>query len=440
LRPAVTLLAALIAGCWLLWPLNRQPATRGELTMMAAPTVAVLPFKVLGASGSQNDVASAFSEELRSELGRAVRGFDLIIKFATDQRDRPVASKADGARLGVRYLVLGTTWLERDIQHGNVRLVESSTEGQVWSEPFEFAPGEAGALNRTAARTARLVIVQLRTAESRRPLPANPEAGHFALLGNNFRESHRGSKSALEAESLFEKALAIDPNSIRALQGYAETRIAQVRNGWIPAEQWPAALAQAKGAIERTIRYDPNNVQGHYLRGALLCEVGDVDQAIATFEYVLSLNPSYAMAQAHLGRIKIDAGRADEAIEHLKEAILLSPAESNVYLYYFWVGMAVLHLGDDRAAVQWLLKAREADRDYPFTALLLAVAYLGVGEVEKARTSISDFLKDMPRYSIEGWRKGMPPRNPVVAGQRKRIEDALRRLGVAEGRPVSAQH
>ena len=212
-------------------------------------------------------------------------------------------------------------------------------------------------------------------------------------------------------------------------------RGAQVRNGWIPSDQWQAALAQAGDAIQRIIRYDPNNVEGHYLRGSLLREHGDVDQSIAAFEYLLSLNPNHAMAQAHLGRIKIDAGRADEAFGHIKEAILLSPAESNVYVYYFWAGMAALHLGDDHAAAQWLLKARQADRAYSHTALLLAVAYLGLGEAEKARACLTEFLKDMPRYSIESWRRGMPARNPVVAEQRKRIEDTLRRLGVPEGGP-----
>ena len=205
-------------------------------------------------------------------------------------------------------------------------------------------------------------------------------------------------------------------------------------------EQWPAALAQANDAIERIIGLDTNSVEGHYLRGALLREIGDVDQSIAAFEYSLSLNPNYAMAHAHLGRIKIDAGRANEAIGHIEEAILLSPADSNVYVYYFWAGMAALHLGDDQAALQWLLKARQADRAYPFTALYLALAYLGLGDVEKAQASYTEFLKDVPRYSIEGWRRGMPARNPAVAEQRKRIEDALRHLGVAEVRAGPSQH
>ena len=196
--PAVAFFAALIAGCWLLWPLNRQAATHGELTMMAAPTIAVLPFKVLGASGSQNDVASAFSEELRSELGRAVRGFDLIIKFAADQRVRPVTSKADGPWLGVRYLVLGTTWRERDIQHGNVQLLESGTERQVRSEPFEFSPGDPGAQphgrpNRTPPHRS--------ITHCRKPATAagEPEAGHFALLGNNLRESRARAQTSLRS-------------------------------------------------------------------------------------------------------------------------------------------------------------------------------------------------------------------------------------------------
>ena len=183
------------------WLLHPRPAAVSPdvLTMMAAPTVAVLPFKVLGASTGQRDVAAAFGEAIRSELGRAMRGFDLTIKSATDQKVRPFASKADGGQLGVRYLVLGTTWRERDIQHANVQLLDSGTQRQVWSEPFEFTAGDARALNRQAARIARMLINQLRIAESRRPLPTKPEAGHFTLLANNIREIQTRVETSLRS-------------------------------------------------------------------------------------------------------------------------------------------------------------------------------------------------------------------------------------------------
>jgi hypothetical protein len=39
------------------------------------------------------------------------------------------------------HACVGTSWRERDVHHANVQLLESGTERQIWSEPFEFTPG-----------------------------------------------------------------------------------------------------------------------------------------------------------------------------------------------------------------------------------------------------------------------------------------------------------
>ena len=87
--------------------------------------------------------------------------------------------------------------------------------------------------HRTAARIARLLIIQVRTAESGLPLPAKVEAGHYALLGRALHETERGPESTRKAQSLFKKALQLDANSVPALQGFATTKLIQVHNGWI---------------------------------------------------------------------------------------------------------------------------------------------------------------------------------------------------------------
>ena len=101
--------------------------------------------------------------------------------------------------------------------------------------------------------------------------------------------------------------------------------------------------------------------------------------------------------------------------------------------------MAAVHRGDDQAAVTWLLKARQANRAYAITMQWLAVAYLGAGDEEKARAVIAEYLDVSPGFSIVTWRRSMASRHPVVIEQRKRIEAALRRLGVPEGTSLAAE-
>ena len=213
--------------------------------------------------------------------------------------------------------MVGTTWLDLDAQRANIQLIETETDRQVWSEPFELNRGHNGAINRLAARIARLVTIQVRTAESRLPLPAKVEAGHYALQGRALHETERGRNSTREAQSLFKEALELDANSVSALQGFATTRLIQVHNVWIP---WDSGLRpdRREHTIERLIKLDPRNASGHYLRASLLRALDEPDKAIASLEYALSLNPNYFAAHAELGRVKIDAGRAHEAIGHIR--------------------------------------------------------------------------------------------------------------------------
>ena len=180
-------------------------------------------------------------------------------------------------------------------------------------------------------------------------------------------------------------------------------------------------MIEAEETIERLVKLDPGNASGHYLRASLLRALGEPDKAIASLEYALSLNPNYFAAHAELGRVKIDAGRAHESIGHVQEAIELNPPEANMHLLYFWVGFAALHISDDQAAVQWLLKARQANPAFNLSPLYLAAAYLGIGEEGQARASLGEFLKVAPTFSIAAWKKWVPTPNPVVAKQRERI-------------------
>ena len=397
------------------------------MTMMAAPTIAVLPFTI---HGSQN--GSGIEAEVRSELAQVHRGFDLIIKSTANDRGGTSSPTVAGTPRNARYAVIGTTRLDHGVERANIQLIETETDRQIWSAPFELNREHTGVINRMAAQVARLIIVQVRTAESRRPLPETTEAGHYVLQGRALHETERGPQSTREAQSLFKKALELDANSVSALQGFATTRLIQAHNAWLPFEQLPTALIEADEAIERLVKLDPGNAAGHYLRASLLRARGLPDKAIASLTYALSLNPNFFAAHAELGRIKIDAGRAHESMAHIREALELNYPEANMHVLYFWMGFAALHIADDQAAVQWLLKARQINPAFTASQLYLAAAYLGVGDETKARASMAEFLKTAPNFKLATLQRWVPSPTQVVSEQRERIRDAWRRLGIPD--------
>ena len=435
---AVILIAGVAATSWLAWP--RQPPTPpATVTMMADPTIAVLPFTIMEADGRSSPTVG-LSEELRSELARAPTGFDLVIKSVAEYRKRPHFPSGEALLPEVRYVVRGSTWQHQSIQHANIELIENDASTQVWAESFAFGLNEARAQNLMAARIAREIAVSVRSAESRRPLPETPAAGHYALQGFALIESEHGSQLSLPAQTLFEKALALDENFEWALHGLARIKINMVTGtAWMIPRDWrPGLLDQAEAAIERMIKLDHRNFAAHSLRGSLLRARRDADHAIAAFEHALSLNPNDSQAHAELAGAKIDAGRAHEAIADIERAIRLSPTDPLIYLRYFRAGIAAVHMADDQTAVRWLLKARQANRSYPHSAFWLAVAYHGLGEEEKAKAMMAEYRSKVT-FTIAGWKKSLATNNPVVAEKLKRIEQILRRL-VPELSSRDAEH
>ena len=437
---AATVIAVLGIFAWLFWPQTRalDASNSVALTMMAAPTVMVLPFVPPSADRNKIGLASSLDEEIRSALARTAAGFDLVIMARPSEQGLLRLPKADVGALGVRYVARGTAQVEGDRLRVNVQLIESGTNREIWAHSVDAALQQPDLLKRLSAQIARAIAVQVRHAESRRPLPATLEPGHYVQQGRKLLDNEPDKKQTVEAGEFFERALALDASYVPALIGLARTQLNQYQNAWAPWTAREEILQRADDTIERLVKLAPQDATGHYLRGSLLRSRGDPDGAIAAFEYALVFNPTYALAFAEIGRAKIDSGRAHETIGHIEAAVRLSPTDPHLHIWYFWAGLAAVHVADNSAALAWLLKARQANRNFRFTLQLLAVTYQRLGEEERAQAAMSDYLKRSPGFSLSAWRRNMATSNPIASRQRRDIEDVLHRLGVREETPAIA--
>lgn len=435
-RPAlaagIVLAAVLVAGAWAVWSWAIRPV---ETTMMAVPSLAILPIKVLGEESDKTSLGVALTNEIGTELSRAPRGYDLHLRLAPDYKGPVEPPRRAGRELGVRYLVMGSTRAEGDMRLVNIQIIEAESGRPIWAEPFTYAPGEPKAQNRMAARIARLIQAQLIRAEARLPLPSRPEANHYAMLGRAKMSGEGGLKANDEAMAYFDKGRALDPDSVPALQGAARTRVNKVLNNWVPKEQRGPLLKEAGAALDRAFKQARKDPGMHVARGAYLRALGKHAEAIAEFRHAAELNPNYTLAHAELGRAKVEVGLAHETVAHIEDAIRLNPNEPYRAAWYYWAGLAEVHLGRYAQARNWFLKTLSENRAYPNTFPFLAVAYAGDDQWEDARSYMQKHFDNFPRFSIAGWRLALPHSNPTVTRQRLRIEALLRQLGVPETPP-----
>jgi DNA-binding winged helix-turn-helix (wHTH) protein/tetratricopeptide (TPR) repeat protein len=438
--PRALIVASLVltifaAGGWLLWGWLR-PKPPVVLTMMAMPSLAVLPIEPAG--NEVDNAIAALADDIVAGLWRAPRGFKPDVRPAGRFKGTTKDLKSIGRDLGVRYLVRGSARRESGLMLVNVQLLEVESARQLWVSSFDYRLDQPGAQGRMVARIGRMLSAELLRAEVRRPLPARPEAAHYTMLARALMAEEANARTTSEAIAYLEQAIAADPLFVLALGHYARAISIASLNGWLAEHEQDAKVAKAEEAIKRALKLQPDSPGEHLVHGGVLRAKGDHEQAIVAFRHVLLLNPTFANAHAELGRSLIDVGRPEEAITEVQKAIALSPTDISLYMWYYFAGLAAVHQGDHQGALEWLRKSHQANRAHDNTFRLMAVAYADAGQEDKAGEMVREFLKMRPDATLDDWKRPNARSHPAVIAPRERIRATLQRLGVPEGKVQAA--
>jgi DNA-binding winged helix-turn-helix (wHTH) protein/TolB-like protein/Tfp pilus assembly protein PilF len=428
LLASALLLVVVIMASWLVWRIAQRLAPL-PATMMAVPTLGIAPIASLSSDTAGVRAAWAITDDIATEFARAPGSPMVSLKPIAPHFGEFTAKSVASRQSGVRYLLLGTLRAEGEAWHLNLQLIEADSGRQVWAHPYRYA---ADAQARTAASIARTLSVEIILAESLRPLPAEPQAAHYSILARALISKERDREVGRQARELYKKALAADRTWVPALVGYAMTTLDEAVQ-WGRHEQSMALLADAERSLDQAIAREPRHIIAHRLRGSALRAKGDLDNAVAAFQHVLFLNPNFAAAHAEIGLVKIEMGLAHEAVPHIEHALSISPADPSLTTWCRWAGLAEVHASNYQAAVEWFLKARQANRRNTEMLPWIAVSLSGLGRTEEARATMKAFLAARPAFTISAWERAYPSRNPALQAQRSRIADMLRQLGVPDG-------
>jgi len=157
----------------------------------------------------------------------------------------------------------------------------------------------------------------------------------------------------------------------------------------------------AQAAYRNAARLAPGDPRWHHGLGLQLRDEGELEKARASFERVLELAPETLSTRIYLGEIHLEAGRPEEARAEFEKALEIAPTDASARAA---LGQLALSEKDYAKAVEQfelaLALAPDADQlHYP-----LALAYRGLGNVEKARE----------HAAVQG-QVGVKPGDPVLA-------------------------
>jgi tetratricopeptide (TPR) repeat protein len=206
--------------------------------------------------------------------------------------------------------------------------------------------------------------------------------GRAAKLQPNSRKVYA------EAISMYERALALDPQSAEAQSLLASALAGRVLDRM--TDSATTDIARAEGLVGQALAASPRSARVHLAKGDVLRAQRRFEEAVPEYETVLAFNRNSPVALHSLGFCRLMTGSIEEVIPLEEQSIRFSPRDPQIWSRYQRIG--IVHLLQSRTdeAILWLEKSRSANPASLLHHAYLASAYALKGETERAAAELSE--------------------------------------------------
>jgi TolB-like protein/DNA-binding winged helix-turn-helix (wHTH) protein len=396
--------------------------TQQMATAPAPVTVAVLPFAALTAN-VEEFLAIGLAQDLINDLSVQPH-LQLIAAKSTFSIDPSVREPGVLSQLGAHYVVSGTVAKAGNNIQIEIRLWESSSGKQLWSDRVEGPERNLFDLQRDIAQELASVVAGNRDRVSRfvdRRGTTKTLAAYDEFLRGRTLYSRMTPDGNHDARIHYTNATELDPQFARAHAGLALTWVREVMDGW--ATDPEAALREASRHAMLAEAIDPNVPQIYFVNGLLALFRGEHLAAAEEVHRATDLDPSYADAYALLAWILQYGGRPDIAVETMNKALRLNPLSSASYDVV--AGEISFTMGRYEEAVLSFRRALTRNPSHSRARLWLAASLAKSGEYVDAAWEIDELKVLNPSLEIRTLAFGFPHKDPEVP---RRFYASLRQI------------
>ena len=362
-------------------------------------------------------------------MSRIRKSFVIAPRTALTYRGKSVDAREVGKELGVRYVVEGSVQRDQNRVRVNAQLIDAASGAHLWAERFEEDVADLFKLqDQVVARLGNTLGVELVRAEANKSVRStNPDAIDLTMRGwatiwEGIQQQVMTEKQDLyyAARTLFERALAIDPNYADALAGDAMTYQVDYLYGWSSAGT--DYEGKVIGQADRAIALAPDAARAYYAKSTYLRMTHRANESIQVADDGLATNPNSSQLYSARSQAEAALGRFDQAISDAEQAIRLSPRDPQVGLRYVIIGDAEVGLGRLDAAIEEYRKA--IGTGYRNRVVNMAGAYALQGKMDEAKSVLAEALRANPKLTVKllTERFAVPPA----------LAEGLRKAGLAE--------
>ncbi len=382
------------------------------------PSIAILPFAVLGDPGPFVAIGQALPHELIAELSR-IRWLSIIARGSAFQFQPGTQNVQTIAQtLAVRYCLTGTVEFSAQRLLVMVELTDSQCGRIIWAERFHGHIDDIHSIRdsiRTRIVTALEIAIPAYEAENARlGNSENLDAWSAYHLGLQHMYRFNRQDNA-QAESLFQMAALKDPSFARAYAGlsFVHFQTAFLRNTQDVASEAHLARKFAERAMDR----DPVDPFVNFVMGRSFWLTGDLANSLGWLESSTNLSPNYAQGIYARAWTEALSGDGAKSRENVDLAMRLSPLDP---LYYAMLGTRSLsHMvdGDYEEAARWSDRAARAPGAHVLIAMIAVVAHALAGHGLGASRWTDNVRSRNPALTHEDFFRSFPVKSEDVRGR-----------------------
>jgi adenylate cyclase len=428
LTPLIAGIVALIViagGAWYFVAGNRI-ATTPPPAEAAHLSIVVLPFTNLSGDPAQDYFADGVTENLTTDLSRIHDSFVIARNTAFAYKGKPIDAKQIGKELGVRYVLEGSVQRDQNRVRVNAQLIDTESGAHLWAERFEEDMADLFKLQdqivMRLANTLNSALIKAEAAKGARS--TNPDANDLVMRGLALmNEPNLQPSKDHAARTLFEQALAIDPNNAAAIAGVAETYFTEFLFGWGKSET--DYDAKILGLADRAITLAPDYYRPYEFKSVYLSISHRSDETVSAASAGLAVNPNQPNLYAARATGEISLGHFDQAKSDVQQAIRLSPHDPFKTIWDTNLGDIEIGAGRPEAAIVEYRKSIDAGDHTYWNYANLAASYALLGKMDEAKPFVAETLRLNPSFTIKWYREHVPYDLPTR-------DEGLRKAGFAE--------
>jgi adenylate cyclase len=398
---AAALALALLAAGAFAWRAGYAPrlmtaSVDDKLATAPRLSIVVLPFENLSGDKEQDYFADSITDDLTTDLSHLPDSFVIARNTAFTYKGKTVDVKQVGRDLGVRYVLEGSVRRMGESITLNDQLISTETGAHVWADRFDGERSKLGQLQvEFVARLARSLDLELVKAESMRAMrerPDNPDAADLAMRG--WAKFSSNYSDVDEPISLFGRALALDPQNVRAMTGLTNALVWRVTG--FSSKDPASDIALAEKTIDAHLALEPDNSAAHAMKGWVYFAKRQWGQAMAEEETAIADDRNNVDAHAAAGLFKLFLGRSEDGFAGLETALRLSPRDRRLPNWQYYICHLHTHLAQWEQAIEWCNKAHAGSPGDIYPLVDLGAANAWAGHDKEAQEAVAQLQNPLP--------------------------------------------